>query len=496
MAQKGSVADIILAQNLMPGVYNKFDASNAIRTPREMPRSILLVGQINNPLFNAEKFNKRITVTTLAEAKGLFGEGSMLYDMFVGAKKNAQLGLPINCIVLPDDPDAQAAEFTITVTADANHMTGEQSVYFGGERVKVGVSSEDQNSIAQKLYAKISKNAALPVVPVSLVDNKIVVRTKIKGAMGNQIDTRTRYYYDDIDILGVSITIARTQDGTVNPDLTDAITNSRNQRDTEWVVPYNDGANLAMLDEEVLRRWGHEVQTDFQYITVVRGTEAQHTTWLQGRNSPLGHSLHVTKDVTSPWVLAAIAGAAIESMASLNPCTPHTGVPLVGYKPAKQDEHFEPEQINLIMLDGGSGINVSEDGTATLLRMVTHYTTHSSGAYDTSMRELGWIKNLSWFRWYRNTEFQIKTQGFLMGEYAEPMPGQKIMTYEVAEDFLLGIYDGAIGIARMQNRDHYQRTMVLQIDGPRNLLKVQDEPVVMNGLYQTAITSQWSAGHV
>lgn len=496
MSSIGSILDIISTQWLVPGVFNKFDSSNAIRGVREMPRSICLFGQISNSLFNPDLFDKRIGVTSIAEAKGLFGEGSMLYDMFVAAKKNAALGLRINCIPLQDDATASATVRTLSVAADTGHAEGELCCYIGGVRIAVGVVATDTAaSIAAKLFAKMGKTSALPVT-ATLSGAVITMTAKFAGELGNAIDIRSNHYASDRSISGVTLSAATTTVGAVNPDLTAALTNIASVRDTEWVMPYTDSASMVMVEAELLRRWSHEVQTDAQAIVAMRGSEAQHTTWLASRNNPLVHSIHTTKDPSSPWVTAAIAGAVIESMAMLNPCIPHTGAALIGYMAARQDDHFEADSINIIMLDGGSSVVVAEDGTATLMRMVTNYTTHNTGSYDTSMRELTWIKDLSWFRWFRNTEFAIKTQGFLLGEYAEPIAGQKIMTYEVAEDMLLGIYDNAISVARMQNRDHYQKTLVLQIDGPNGRLKVQDEPVIMNSLYQTAITSQWAAGHV
>lgn len=492
-----SIADIISAQWLVPGVHNKFDSSNAIQTPREMPRSVCVLGQINNPLFNPAGFYKRDEVTVEAEAIGLWGEGSMLHQMWVGAKKNAGKGLRIFGMALPDDETAIAAQYTLTITASTGHMSGELPIYIAGDRVSVGVPEGSTSAqIAQSLYNKLLKRDDLSLTAISVVGSVVTLKSKIKGAMGNQVDLRTKYYASDIEIQGVSVAIARSVSGAVNPDLSEAIVNARNYRDTEWVIPYIDGATMAMIEEEALRRWSHEVQTDFQFIWMMRGTEGEHTTALASRNNPLGHSLHVQSDPENPWVGAAMAGAAIESMAMLNPCTPHTGVVLKGYRASPRHEAFDEDQINSIMLEGGSGLVVQEDGTATLMRMVTNYTKHNTGALDTSMRELTWIKNLSWFRWFRNVEFAIKTQGFLLGEYAEPMPGQKIMTDEVAKDFALAIYDKAIGIARMQNRDYYEKSMLVQLDGPRGLVKIQDEPIVMNSLYQNAITSMWSAGHV
>lgn len=496
MTTIGDIAEIISTQWLVPGTYNKFDPSNAIRKPREMPRSLCLFGQIENPMFNPGLFNTRIAITSEADAKGLFGQGSMLNHMWVAAKKNAGLGLRIYCVPLQDDPTATANVRTITVIANAGHGEGELALYIAGTRIGVGVVTADTDiSIAAKLFGKINKDNNLPVT-ATLAGAVITLTAKFKGPLGGLIDLRQLHYSDDRLVAGVGLAIASVTGGAVNPNLTAAITNMRNVRDTEWVMPYTDSASMTMVEAELLRRWSHEVQTDVQCIVAMRGSEAGHTTWLNTRNSPLVHSIHTTQDLTSPWVTAAIVGAVIESMAMLNPCTPHTGAALVGYVAAQQKNHFEAESINNIMLEGGSSITVAEDGTAVLMRMVTNYTTHNTGAYDTSMRELTWIKDLSWFRWYRNAEFNIKSQGFLLGEYAETIPGQKIMTYQVAEDMLLGIYDGAIGIARMQNRDWYQKSLVLQIDGAQGRLKVKDQPVLMNALYQTAIISEWAAGHV
>lgn len=490
-----SIADIISTQWLLPGVHNKFDPSKAIRGSREMPRSLLLFVQIKNALFNPANFNKVLTITIDAEARGLLGAGSIGYQMWRAANKNAALGLPVRVIALPEPETAVANKRTITVSVGGARASGEQAVYVGGERYSIGVTATDTAAqIATKLHAVLN----VPDLPFVATVNDAVITlvAKCKGTLGNLIDIRTRLYPSDVDAMGVTLTVEQTEAGALDPSISTAIVNTQNLRDTEWVVPYTDGNTMTILEEELLRRWSHEVQTDVQAIVAMRGTEGQHTTWLDSRNNPLVHSIHTANDPTNPWETAAAAGAVIESMASTDPCVPHTGAVLVGYKAARVDEHLQPKQINNIMLSGGSSINVQADGTATLMRMVTNYTTHNSGAYDTSMRELNWIKNLSWFRWYRNTEFAIKTQGFKLGEYAEPIPGQKIMTTEVATDMMLGIYDNAIDLGRMQNRDHYTKTMLLQIDGPNGRLKVQDEPVIMNQLYQTAITSQWAAGHV
>lgn len=497
MTQVASIADIISTQNLLPGVYNKFDPGRAVRGNREMPRSLLLFGPINNVMFNPANFDRPLTLNSDAEARGQLGEDSIGYQMWRAAKANAIKGLPIRFVAQRNDSTAVTREVTITVAINGQRRRdGEQAIYIGGERYSVGVLSTDSvAAIAQKFASKFAVKGNLFRVR-SVTGGEIVLTAKTPGQLMNLVDFRARYYRTDQLVGGISIYMKTTRLGVVNPSISAAVANMTRSRDTEWILPYTDGQNMAVLEAELLRRWSHEVQTDVQAIVAMRGSEGVHTTWLQSRNSPLVHSMHTRADMSSPWELAAMAGAAIESAASLDPTTPHTGIPLIGYKPALVDDHLNSDQVNNIMLEGGCSVAVAEDGTATLLRSVTNYTTHNSGAYDTSMRDVCWIKTLSSFRWERNTEFLISFQGFKLGEYAKPIPGQKILTHEVVEDKCLSFYDRKIAQGRMQNADHYKDTLVIELDGTRGIVKIKDEPVLMTQYYQTAITSEWAAGHV
>jgi phage tail sheath gpL-like len=492
---KTYIPDLVSTQWLLPGIFNKFDASGAIRGLRGMPRSLALFGQITNPLFNPTNFNQPITVTIEAEAIGLFGEGSMLLAMWRGAKANATLGLKITCIALADEPTANTAQWLLAFSADATHLAGEQPVYIEGQRLAVGVNELDTaTTIRDKMLAKLLANPKLPLTAAPSGTDAITLTAKNKGERANDIDIRATYFYDDTPIQGVNMVISQSASGALNPDLSAAIVNLRNTRDTHWVVPYLDSANVVLIEAEATRRWSHEVQTDFQFSTAIRGTEGKINAWLLPRNNLCGHTLCTTKDLTSPWAAAAMAGAAIESQCMKDPAAPFTGIALTGYIPALRTEHFEDEQINNLMLAGGSSVDVLEDGTATMLPVVTNYTTHKTGAYDESYRYMNWVKTLSYFRWYRNTEFAIQTEGFKMGEYADDIPGQKIMTNSKGADIALHCYENFVDAGLMQNMAHYTKTLLTQITGTK--FKIVDEPVIMLQHNQTEITSKWVAGHV
>ena len=489
-----NIADLISTQWLLPGVFTKLDASNAIRGLRGMPRSLGIFGQVTNPLFNPANFNKQLQVTIEAEAVGLLGEGSMALAMWRGAKKNAGLGLKINVIAIPDDVTAIASVRSLTFTAAVGHLSGEQALYIGGSRYSVGVTDIDTaTTIRDKMLAKLNSDAKLAYVAVTSGAAAITLTAKVKGERFNDIDIRTQYYPDDYPVQGVSIAVAQVTAGAVNPNLSQAIVNLRNTRDTHWVMPYNDSTNMALIEAEALRRWSHDVQSDFQFSTCVRGSEGTINTWLIPRNSFCGHTVCVQKDLTDPWVTAAMAGAVIESQCMLDPVT-LAGLPMVGYMPPVLSEHFEDDQVNNLMLAGGSCLDVLEDGTAVLFPVVTNYITHKTGAYDESYRYLTWVKTLSYFRWYRNVEFAIQTDGFKIGEYAEDIPGQKILTKSKGEDIALKCYENFVDAGMMQNMAYYTKTMLSQISGSK--FKIVDQPVIMLEHNQTEITSKWVAGHV
>lgn len=492
------IPNLFTLNYLMPAVAHKFDASNAIRNLRGMPRRVLLIGQAKPPV--VVNINKRLTISTESDALGTLGEGTMLMEMWRGARANAALGLPIDVIILADDETAVAAAGTVTLLIDAQHAAGELPLYIGGERIRVGVAVNDTvATLRTKLINAINVKALLPVAATAgVAAGEIKLECKWDGATGNDIDLRTIRNQDDFIPQGVSVTITAMAGGAVNPDITPAIVAMKGYRATEIAMPYTDSTNIGLLEVEMEKRWEFDNMQDGQVVTVLRGTEGQVTSWLSPRNCILFHTICTTRDLSNPWATTAMAAAAIESHCGIDPAVPFTGVALVGYKAATKQDDFEYEtQKNNLLNAGGSVLEVAEDGTANLLRLVTNYTKHPTGADDPSWRNLNWVKTLSYYRWFTVTEHQIKYRGFKTAEYLlEPIDGQKIMTAELGIDIHTNIYQQFIDAGLFQNMEHYKKTIVAEIDGPNGKLKVIDQPVLVTQHYQTEITSQFAAGHV
>ena len=174
-----------------------------------------------------------------------------------------------------------------------------------------------------------------------------------------------------------------------------------------------------------------------------------------------------------------------------------SGIKLQGYRGPSAGNHWTVDQLNIMLTMGGSPLNVEPDYSGSLLRMVSNYASTVNGAADRSMAEVCWLKTMSYYRWFHVTEFLTRYQGFKLAQYiTDPLPGQKIMTQQLAEEVMVGIYKQFIDVGLCQNLDYYRQTLLVEVDAPNGKLRIQDEPVIVTQHYQTEITSYVVAGQV
>lgn len=499
-----SLPNLLSLNFLVPFVAAKNDFSRAIRGLRGMPRRLLLIG--HKLAAGSATANLLTTIGSESDAIAAFGEGSMLTLMWRAAKANADLGLPIDCIAIAPNGTAVAATSTIAITNAAGAAAtllapGEVMLYIGGVRVSVGVTTQDtQSTVATKLINAIN---ALPSLPVSAAvvaenTNELTLTCRWGGPSGNDIDVRSTYYIDDLLPKGLTVATPAMATGSAAPDVTPVIAAMAvGYRATEIVCPFIDSTNLGLLETEMAARWEANNMQDGAIVNCVRGTEASITTFLSTRNSPHVHTIVVTNDVTNPFETAAMAGAAIESLAATDPAVPQTGIVLLGYLGPAQGDNWTVDQLNNLLTAGGSPLLIAQDYTGSILRMVTNYTQTAQGAADRSMAELCWIKTMSYYRWMHVTEFQTKYFGYKLAQYiTDPIPGQKIMTVQLAEEIMIGLYKQFMDAGLCQNMDYYQGSLVVEIDAPNGKLKIVDEPVIVTQHYQIEITSYVVAGQV
>lgn len=491
-----TIPNIMPINWLVPGVAHQFDPSRAIRGLIGMPRSILLIGQ-GLAAGNAAP-NTVVEPTSEPEAIDLFGEGSMLLAMYRAMSRNVSRAMPIYAVMLEDDAGGNAAAGTITVSA-APTGNGTLRLYINGTRLSIAVvGTQTAAQVATNIAAAIEADNSLPVNAV--VDGgtaeQVNLTCKWKGETGNDIDLRINYFSGEYLPKDMGITFGAMSGGTGNPDITDALAAIDGVRHTQWVVPYTDSANMLNLEAELDARWaGDQGMLDAQVSTAVRGTTGQLGTWAENRNSQNVFTMNATKTPSSPWEQAARVAARVESQCAIDPAVPFIGKELVGNMPAIDIDLLNPSQRNLLLEDGISTW-LEENGRMFIERMVTNYTETPLGAPDKSYRNVNWVKTLSYWRWFVVNEFTKRIQeGFKLAEYiVEPIPGQKIMTAAFGTEEMLRMYQLFIDAGLMQNMDHYQDTLLVQVDGANGRLKIIDEPLLVTQLYQAEVTSAFVAG--
>ena len=496
------IPNLLSLNFLVPFVAAKLDFSRAVRGLRGMPRRVLLIGHRSGT--GSLALNTIVTVTSESDALQRLGEGSMLMQMWRAAKANVDVGMTLDVIAIAQGGSAVAANSTLVITNAAGssavlQQAGEVMLYIAGQRISIGVSTADtQATVATKLIAAINAVPSLPVTAASTANtNECKITANWGGTTGNDIDVRNTYYFDDRMPQGLTMTTPAMASGAVTPDVTPVITAMQGYRATEIVCPFTDSTNLGLMEAELATRWGANNMQDGQLVNAIRGTESAITTFLSSRNSAQVHTITTTKDATSPWETAAMAGARGESMAAIDPAVPHVGAVLSGYRGPSAGNHWTVDQQNNMLLAGGCPLIVYPDYTGALGRMVTNYTQTASGSPDRSMAELCWIKTMSYYRWLHITEFAIKYEGYKLAPYIdEPIPGQKIMTPELGQEIMLGLYQQLREVGLVQNLDYYRQTLVVEVDAPNGKLKIQDEPVLVTQHYQTEITTYVVAGAV
>lgn len=489
------IQNVLSLNFLVPFTASKINFDRAIRGLRGMPRRLLLVG--HKATAGNLAVNSLSTVTTESEAIERLGEGSQLLAMWRAAKANIDLGLPIDVMAIAVNGSATIATSAVVV-AGAPVAPGELPFYIGGERVSCGCATSDTSvTIAAKLAAAINAVAKLPVTAVAAAST-VTLTAKWGGPSANDIDLRAVYYLDDRLPTGVTLTIPVMAGGAGNPDVSPVIVGMNLYRATEIVSPFTDSTNMAIFEAELATRWLANNMQDGMLMTALRGTEGTLTTWLNTRNSPHVTTITTTKDASSPWETAAMAGAALESSAAIDPAMASTAA-LIGYKGPSQGNHFTVEQMNNLLLKGGSPLLINVDYTGSLLRLVQNYKQTPGGAPDRSMAETMWLKTMSYYRWFRVTEFNIKytNKGYKLAQYVtEPIPGQKMMTIDLAQEVMIGLYKLFCDAGLCQNPAYYQSSLVCEIDAPNGKLKIIDEPVIVTQHYQTEITSSVIAGQI
>ncbi|MDO4560815.1 MAG: phage tail sheath subtilisin-like domain-containing protein [bacterium] len=369
----------------VPWCYIEFDNSRAVQGDADQPYTVLLVGQKLSG--GSAPADTPVMITSEAQAKALFGAGSML-SMIVNAFRKTDSFTETWALPLEDDANGVAATGTLAFTGECT-AAGTLTLYVSGIRFTVGIKAGDAAAaIATAVAAAINAKTELPV-SAAAASGSVTVTCKWKGLTGNDIDLRQNYYSDEETPAGVSLNITAMSGGTANPSVENGLAAMGDNVHYNIIVfPYTDGANLRLLDEELDDRWGPLRQLEGLAFTGKRGTVSELGTFGNGNNTQNLCVIHGEGVPNAPFEIAATAAGLASYYGNIDPARPFQTLTLTGILAPEIEERFTLQERNTLLYDGISTWKVDDASEVRAERFITTYKKNGAGADDRSYLDI------------------------------------------------------------------------------------------------------------
>ncbi|MDP3327865.1 phage tail sheath subtilisin-like domain-containing protein [Parvibaculum sp.] len=448
-------------------------------------RRSLLVGQMLDA--GTAVADTPIQVSSVAQAKALFGAGSILAEMMEIYRRNDIAG-EVWCLPLDDDGDAVAATGTITFGGPAT-ARGTLSIWIGGQRLRVAVAAGDAAAaIAAAVAAAINAATNLPVTAAAEAA-VVTVTAKQAGLLGNDIDLRMNYRGaagGEETPSGVTVAIVAMANGATNPDITDALAALGDAEYDYVACPYTDTDNLDAVKQAwdgITGRWSWLRQIYGHVFSAKRATVAALGTFGNGRNDPHVSVMGYNKSPSTPWAWcsALCARAAVALFA--HPARPLQTLPLVGILAPAEADRFTKQERNTLLYDGIATWYAQRDGTVTIERAITTYQLNAFGQADNAWLDVQtpatiWnvVRRLRFFVTTKYARHMLVDDGTRLGFGTPAVSPADIRRDEIAE------YEKMATEGLVENVEAFAQNLIVERDA--------NDPTRVNMLYKPDLVNQ------
>lgn len=342
-----------------------------------------------------------LRLTRLEDAIAWAGEGSIAAEMAMAFLANNSTG-DASLMLLPDpNGGAVRATGTITVTGTPT-ASGTLVALVGGQRVAIAVNAgETATVIAGRLVAAITARTGRQALPVTAANASGVVTLTARhfGTVGNLIPILVNPEPDLPLPAGVTAPVVAMANGTGEADIAPVISAIATQWWTDLVFPVLTTGYIAALPAELDRRWNAMTRLDAQVWGMQVGTFSALSTLGNARNNRFISELGANGSPTPPWVwAAALAGRGAFFLLN-DPARQLRGIPLVGVLPPPAASRFIDAERDLLLRDGISTWNATDDGLVVLERVITQNQRTTLGVEDTAWLDVMTPKVLSRIRY-------------------------------------------------------------------------------------------------
>jgi len=446
----------------VPFTYVEFDNSKAQQGPAIQKYTSLLIG----PKLAAGSATalELVTITSEAQARTLFGAGSILWGMCKSYLDNDKV---TELVAIPQEDDASgvaaAGSLKLAGTATA---AGVVAYYIAGQKfaVPVAVGDTAADIISDLVDLITAESESYVSAAINGVDSDQADFTaKNDGLMGNDIDLRLNYASEDE--LPAGITLSAQVDmtgGATNPDLDDVIAVLPETQYNLIAHPYTDASNLTKLETELADRFGPIRQNDGVAYTAKIDTLANLTTLGNSRNSK-SHGIIGAKGPSAPWEWASAWIGQLSKSGQADPAAPMQTLPLVGILAPSLSELFTFAERNNLLYDGIATWQDPVGGVVRIERSITTWQTNDAGAPDSSYLDVETLLTLSYLRYSFRTRMQSKfSRHKLASDGAKFGPGQKILTPKLGKAEAVALFEEWQSAGLVEGLEQFKRDLIVE----------------------------------
>ena len=387
-------------------------------------------------------------------------------------------------MALGDAAGATKSARTVTVTGPAT-AAGTLALYVNGRRIATAVASGDTaNEIAAAVASSVNAVANLPVTAAAAA--AVVTLTHRHGGAATDLDVRVNFRAGEAVPAGTTAVVASTVAGAGDPDVGDAIDGLTDEQYNVIATAYSDDANMDALEEELQDRWGPLTQADGQAIAAFKGangTQAEATTYGNGRNSLHSTVMDAGKSPTPNYLWAATVAGAAAASARRDPARPFQTLELEGVVAPPLGSRRNWTERNTLLHDGISTYGVDPDGTVRIERLITTYQTRN-GEADTAYLNLNTPMTLSHIRAAFRSRMRTKYGRHKLADDGSRFdPGQPIMTPSLAKAEAMAWFEEMEGQGLVEGFAQFRRDLIVERNADnRDRLDILMPPDLVNQL--------------
>lgn len=475
----------IPANARVPFTFIEFDNSKAIQGATLKAYRGLIMGQKLSA--GTATANAAVRVTSLAQAKTLFGQGSMLAGM-VDAWLNNNAFTELWVIPVADNGAGVQATGTLAFTGPAT-AAGTLSLYIGGKVYEVAVASGDTATEVGDAVAAAIEADADAIVNAANITGTVTLTHKHKGTVGNEIDLRLNYQDGEALPTGIACTVTGFASGATNPSLTSAISAMAEVQYDVIAFPWTDATSLTAIEAELDDRWGPLRQNDGRAFAAKNDTHSNLGTLGDGRNSPHLTIMAAYKEPKPFYEKAAAYAAVAAGSLNIDPARPLQTLTLKGMLAAKQEDQFTLSERNLLLFDGIATSFVDAGGLVRIERAITTYKTSALGAEDASYLDITTMATLSYLRYdFRNYILLKYPRHKLANDGTRFGAGQAVMTPKLGKAEAIAKFRQWEELGLVEGFDQFKNDLIVERNATDvNRLDWYLAPDLMNSLVVNGI---------